>query len=321
MEPGTRQQPCMVDRTNIMNATTSTSALVSYLRSETIEDKFDAVLMLTLLNVMLWGPQYWYTETLLFLVCVPGLIIKALRHSPWFWWTAAGCIVHMIVINWAWADNHKYVMTYWMMGIAMSLHVKAENRLDVMATNARCILGLSMLFATVWKLISPEYTSGAFFEVLFLTDRRFDGSIAMLTDLTYGQLLENQSRVKLLREGYMTWVNPETQQLYSSAMVKWLAFIATWWTVFIEGAKGFLFLIPSNRDSVFFWRNFTLVLFCFTTYIIAPVPGFGCTLCCMGMATCLERGNNWFRSYQLGYLMVLFWKTAGEPIREMIARI
>lgn len=304
-----------------MNGSPLTTRLKTYLQTESVEEKLDAVLLLWLLNVMLWGPQYWYTETLMFLVCVPGLIFKPLRYSPLFWWTVAGCLVHMIVINWAWADNHKYVMSYFCVGIAMSLHVTTENRIDVLCTNARCILGLSMIFATIWKLISPEYTSGAFFEVLFLTDRRLDGTVALITDLTYGQLLENQDRVRLLREGYMTWVNPESQQLYSTPMVKWLAWVATWWTVFIEGAKGVLFLIPSRGASVFFWRNFTLVLFCFTTYVIAPVPGFGCSLCCMGMATCLDRGNHWFRLYQVGYLTVLFWKTAGEPIREMIARM
>src|SRR5262249_24234624 len=112
--------------------------------------------------------------------------------------------------------------------------------------------------------------------------------------------------------------NPESQQLYSSDTVRRLAFIATWWTVIIEGLKGALFLIPWDGKLVFFCRNFALIVFCLTTYIIAPVPGFGCTLTCMGMATCLERGDTWYRLYQLAYHNVIFWTVAGEPLREMI---
>ena len=287
----------------------------------TIEDKTDMCLMMTLVNIMLWGPQYWYTESLLYVVCLPAIVFRRLRYSPWLWWSIVAIFVHKIAINWAWVDNHKYVMTYWSMGIALSLHVASNQRVSVLATNGRYILGLSMLFATIWKLISPEYVSGGFFEVLFLTDRRLDGTVALVTDLSYGQLLENQSRVNMLRGGYRTWVNPESVQLHSSDTVKMLAFVSTWWTVFIEGLKGVLFLIPSDGRVIFFWRNLTLIVFCFTTYIIAPVPGFGCTLCCLGMATCIDRGNVWFRLYQVGYLFVILCTVAAEPIREMIVRM
>ncbi|MDX1946632.1 MAG: hypothetical protein SFU86_14620 [Pirellulaceae bacterium] len=307
-----------MDSTLKLSDTSAPSGLFAWLEANTPAAKLDGCLLLTLIDLMLWGSDYWYTRIGLFLLCAPGIVFPKLRYSPWLWVGIAALFAHMILINWAWADNHKYVMTYWSLGIAMSLFVGTSQRLVVLATNANMILGLSMLFATIWKLISPEYTSGAFFEILFLTDRRFDGTMAMITDLTFGQLQENQARVRLLREGYLDWINPESQQLHSSAAVRRLAFIATWWTVFIEGIKGLLFLIPSNSSTIFFLRNLSLIVFCFTTYVIAPVPGFGCTLACMGMATCIERGEWWYRLYQVAYLNVVFWTIAGEPIREMI---
>lgn len=280
--------------------------------------RYDACLVLTLINIMLWGTSQWYTGIGLYSLCLPALVYRKLRHSPWLWVGICLLFIHKILINWAWADNHKYVMTYWSSAIAISLAVDQRRRNEVIATNARLILGLSMLFATIWKAIAPEYMSGAFFEVLFLTDRRFDGTIALLTDLTYGELLENQMRLEYLRSGYMDWIEPQSQQLNSSELVRTIALIATWWTVLIEGAKGVLFLIPWNGKTIFLLRNIALLAFLFTTYIIAPVPGFGCSLACMGMATCLDRGDGWYRLYQLAFLLVILYWIGAEPLRQSL---
>jgi len=51
---------------------------------------------------------------------------------------------------------------------------------------------------------------------------------------------------------------------------------------------------------------------------IAPVPGFGCTLACLGMATCLDRGYIWYRLYQVIFLYVVVSWHSAEEFRQLI---
>lgn len=286
-----------------------------------IDERFDAVLIFSMINIMLFGPTVWYSISLGYLIALPALVSKRIRHSPWTWVAMAAVLAQMIIVHWATADNHKYVMTYWSLAIALSLFVPQKNRIEVLATNACWILGLSMLFATIWKLISPEYVNGAFFEILFLTDPRLSGTVSLLTDLTPGQLLDNRNRVLMMTEGYMKHLNPESVELHTSNLVHVAALLATWWTVAIEGLKAALFLLPINGQRMFFLRNLVLIVFCFSTYAIAPVPGFGCSLTSMGMATCVDRGKIWFRLYAVCFVYVVVAWQAAEPIRKALYQL
>lgn len=294
---------------------------IAEISDDEAQSRLDTCLVFTLVDLMLFGSRIWYTASLLFVCCLPAVASKRIRQTALPWIGVVAAFVHMIAINWATADNHKYVMTYWSLAVAISLRAKIKDRVDILSSNAAWILGLSMIFAAIWKAISSEYMSGAFFEIFFLTDKRLEGTVALLTDLTRGQLAENRGRLELLREGYFYNVNPTSQVLHSSALVKNMAFVATWWTIVIEGVKGALFVWPQEGKRLALARNISLLLFLFTTYTIAPVPGFGCTLACMGMATCIQQPGRWFKLYQIAYGFVVVCYIAAEPFRDAILRL
>ena len=70
-----------------------------------------------------------------------------------------------------------------------------------------------------------------------------------------------------------------------TARLALLADVLTWWTLAIEGAVALAFLCPGPS-----WlgrhRDHLLITFTVTTYLAAPVLGFGWLLLVLGLAQC-----------------------------------
>ena len=172
-----------------------------------------------------------------------------------------------------------------------------------------------MLFGAGWKLLSPVYRSGGFFEFTFLTDERFAPFVSWVCGITREQLFENAARISLITTGYTDNMNPKVQELLFTDSVRTLATFTTWWTVGIEAVCAFFFLTPLPQSKVSL-RHGTLVLFAVTTYLIAPVPGFGCLLMIMGMAQCCESRPRTYVIYLLLYMFII----VGPRISEISLR-
>lgn len=259
-------------------------------------ERYDGCLILSLLLVVTSGPEDWWSKLLVWGLALPMIVAKELRWNSLLWYLIAATILGNSFYNWATADNHKYLMAYWAVAVGSSLLVASNRRLDALAFNGRWLLGLAMAFAVVWKMSSAEYLSGDFFLFTFLTDPRFYGFVAFLTDLTQEQMHENTARLALLREGFLDNILVQSQTLYCTPRVRTLAIIATWWTIGIEVLVALLFLVPLSAR--YLWaRHASIIVFAITTYIVAPVEGFGCLLMIMGAAQCLR---GWDRAF-LGY--------------------
>ena len=77
-----------------------------------------------------------------------------------------------------------------------------------------------------------------------------------------------------------------------------------WITVIVEGALAIGFLWP-GRSTWLGFRDWLLVAFCYGTYAIAPVAGFGALLAILGLAQCpVERV--WTRTAYLSALVVVY---------------
>ena len=69
-----------------------------------------------------------------------------------------------------------------------------------------------------------------------------------------------------------------------------LAAVVTWGGIVVEGLVAVLWSLPlAGRTAVA--RHAALMLFCVTTYALAPVAGFGCLLAAMGLAQCRAPGR------------------------------
>jgi hypothetical protein len=90
------------------------------------------------------------------------------------------------------------------------------------------------------------------------------------------------------------------------ARLRLLATAATWGIVALECAVALAMLLPASTIASTF-RHALLLLFCGTTYLFAPVAGFGWLLLAMGVAQLDERQVGLRRTYVAAFLIVIFY--------------
>jgi hypothetical protein len=269
-------------------------------------DAFDFASIITLLLLLLYGGNYWYLKVPLTILCVVGMLHPPLRRSTELWVCASAMLVIANARNWYLIDNHKYLITYW--SIAMAAVAGLADREAALRRNARLLIGLAFAFATLWKVMSPDFGDSTFFHHALLLDDRF-AVLARWVGLPADTLSANQDAVKSLTkfDGRLDSVTLQT-----TPAVEALAWFLTLWTFGIEGLVALAFLCPEDRGPSR-GRDIVLLLFLMSTYGIAPVIGFGWVLAIMGAVQASSR----FRWARLAYVAVfvvlqLFripWKT------------
>ena len=116
------------------------------------------------------GP--WFVRPAILAAAVLVLIFpKALRQ--WQVWGALAVLTAIrIVDDWPLADNHIYLLGYWL--LAVSLALRSRDAASTLADASRALIGLAFAFAVVWKVaLSPDFLDGRFFRVTLVTDPRF----------------------------------------------------------------------------------------------------------------------------------------------------
>ena len=220
---------------------------------------------------------FWYLKLGVMTLAVSALVVRPLQWNPLVWFGLVAVYLLSFRFTWYEQNNHDYLKLYWCLGVGVSL--LALNPRKALAWNARILIGLCFLFATVWKLISIDYLNGEFFHYFLLQDTRFELIARFLGGLSPADL----GPERIARVGYTAYGDPAagTDVAYAGA-VGWISPILTWWTVAIEGAVAVAFLSPLGT-AISKWRDVLLVVFMMSTYIIAPVLFFAWILCGMGV--------------------------------------
>ena len=255
------------------------------------EPREEVVLRMSVLLLLLHGSQSQAFELLFRLTCLPMLFSRSLALNRWLWAALACISIGSTYTHWFGQDNHKFLITYW--AIACCLAVWSRDTARVLALNGRLLIALAFTFAVFWKFFGGELMSGKFFELTFLIDGRFE-TVARLGGVSREALTHNHDLMRLLR----AFPSSEASgMLESTARLPQIAVAMAWVTVLIEGAVAAAFWLRfriANLDI----HNWLLMLFCITTYSLAPVLGFGFVLVTMGFAQCgLEQ-----RDARQGYL-------------------
>jgi hypothetical protein len=272
--------------------------------SGAISDWLDAqgiwiALRLTLLDLLLAPIGEWSVRAPVLLLAGAGLIHAGVLRSPLTWFTLALLGGWRVVADWPLADNHAYLLAYWLLAAALALSGPLP-RLDL-ARSARLLIGLSFAFAVLWKsTLSVDYVDERFFRHLLITDERFEEPAIHLGGMTSADL---EAARALIEENRHVTDKPAPATLETPALRR-LASLATWLTLLLESAVASLFLLPDRFRSGRL-RDFTLMAFCATTYMIAPVPGFGWLLLAMGIAQCPEDARSTRWSYLACFGLVL----------------
>lgn len=263
-----------------------------------VDVRFELTATVTLLLLLLHMISIWYMEAALLALCIPGLLFRGLLRRENFWFALTVVLAITTYREWFHLDNHKYLILYWVLAIACSRMVADADR--TLAHSARLLIGLCFGFATIWKLISPDFASGTFFHYTLLTDSRFSEVATWLGGVPPEVLRANDDT---LGDFFATGDALATVQLNGGPRLDLLAHVMTWWTIAIEGAIAVLFLLPT-RFAASRWRDPFLILFVITTYSVAPVLGFAWVLCAMGV---MQSDPRAFRGWPALYLVALLF--------------
>ena len=185
------------------------------------------------------------------------------------------------LFHWPFSDNHDYLSALWFLAVAA--RSASRDPPGALAHQARRLLGLTFLFATLWKLaLSPDFVDGRFFRVTLLTDARFEN----LAVLAGGMSWEDWERNDDALDELLTAQTPaEESGLVEPPELRRLATLLTLFTGAIEAAIAAAFLWrPGGRLARA--RDALLLVFAATTFSFATVRGFGWLLMCLGIAQC-----------------------------------
>jgi hypothetical protein len=94
--------------------------------------------------------------------------------------------------------------------------------------------------------------------------------------------------------------------LSSSPRLEFIAWVASYWVLLVEGSIAIAFLIPLRMPRVETVRHLILMLFVCTTYVLAPVDRFPSLFSILGFAYCPTSHKRLRTSYLLIFLVMQF---------------
>jgi len=247
-------------------------------------DRVALVTAMTLVLLLLYSRGAWYTQTPVAVLGTAGLLLPGLRRSSWFWLGLGAFLAAGYFREWYAIDNHKYLYVYWCLALALALRT-GEPR-GPLAVSARWLVAACFLFATLWKILSPDFLDGTFFHYALLTDLRLQWAGELFGGLSAEVSAANRRELETL-VGYSAQVSPV--ELRSSPAVATAAGVMAWATLAVEGLVALVFAAP-ERWRLARLRAPLLLAFVLSTYALAPVIGFGWILLILGLAQAPDRG-------------------------------
>ena len=274
-------------------------------------DLLDLSLRLTLIDLVLKPVgDIKIRFFILTLACI-GLIFPAQLRNPYLWTGLALFLGTRLILSWPFSDNHAYLLFYWCRAVAICLYTADAKK--YLTVNARYLIGLAFLFATIWKLIlSPDFSDGTFFSVNMLTDPRFEDFTKLVVGLSDGKYNELYQFVSQHVDGRLMG-NIGTPQIPEKLFL--VSSFLTYYTLIIESLVAAAFLWPLNR-GLSKYRDYILLFFCITVYSVATVEGFGWLLLAMGSVQVYEHRYRTRVLYILVFIIIIFYSRV--PVSEVL---
>lgn len=246
-----------------------------------------------------------------------GLVVPLLvRRSRVYWLVVLTLfVVGRLGQSWAVLDNHEFLQIYWLAAIAASRFGARPD--DVLRSAARWLVGLVFAFAVVWKLLGPGFLDGSAMEFILVTDPR-------PADLVEAADLQPPGSASAHRAALDAWMDPTTEPepvtFTVGGAVAQLAPVLTWLTILLEAAVAVAFLAPLPQR----WRwlrDATLLTFVASTYVLAPVIGFGWLLLAMGVVQSDLSAKLRNRLYVAGFAFVALTLLRGVLLLPLLERL
>ena len=271
-------------------------------------DPQDLALRLTLLYLVLEPGIHWQERVPVQVLAAAALLVPGWLQSRGIWGLLTAVNGFRLVYLWPHADNHDYFATYWCLAIFVTRW--APDVPAALARSARLLLGCGFALALLWKaVLSPDFLNGDFFRLALLMDGRFPD----LARLGGGMTLA-------LQEANTQFLAGQGGVFAEPPSLVCLAGVMTAWTLAIEGLLALVFLWPDgSRPGAMLsrLRDGLLILFCASTFAVAPVAGFGWLLVAMGVAQCSPGRTRVHAVYLATFLVILVY--ASVPWLEFLA--
>ena len=247
-------------------------------------DVWGAVCSLTLITSITNPPRGSGVESQV-LASVLLLALPWVRRRWWAWGlltvvTAAGVFSYVLVD----LDNHHFLHVYWL--AALTVACLAKDPAWTLGRAGRLMVGWLFLFATLWKLLTPDFADGSFFAYLLSVDRNLTRVPLALEWVDPEITSENRIAVTAMRHDPQ--VEPHPVPVQVSATMDRLAAPLSWVTIVLEGAVALTFLLPL-RGAWTRWREVSLFTFILVTYPALPVLSFAALLAAMSLSATTMR--------------------------------
>ena len=272
------------------------------------------VLRLTTILLLLHGIDHWlWTMLPEKLLALAMLLYSPLVRQRWIWLAMSLCLVFNNLWHWSNLVNHEYLYTYWV--LVCTLAIWSSTPKQVLRWNARWLIGLCFLFATLWKFLGGEYLDGSFLHLTFLLDSRLAMGAVLFGGLDLTTLADNRQLFETMQASAAVM---DPQQLATTPRMAAVSLVLSYWTILIEGLVAASFLLTVPR-WLYQKRDWLLFIFVTTTYAVIPVLGFGALLMVMGL---IQTKSSFIARLYLGLLILMpLWMPLPQAIFWLIQKI
>jgi hypothetical protein len=300
---GMKRQPRSVSTTGRSVAGSSRfGALAEFTRNL---DLLQTVGLLTLVLIVIFGFDHWVFR-IVSQVCLLIFVLypRSLRR-PQFWLALALAGTITTILTWERVDNHKYLLDYWLWVLfVVHLFAQTEQQQRVLLFNARFFLCLTFLAASAQKLSSQSYRSGEMFEHYLYVDQRF-AAFGKLIGIDRSVADGVKKRIMFLRSPFAE-IEGNDVHIIGSDRARITALAMTWWDVSLQLLIGALLLFRHRRTDKM--AHILLLFFIFTTYLPAPVFGFGWILAIMGFTLAKDAFPRVATAYLFCFFAILLYQ-------------
>jgi len=259
----------------------------------------------SLFLLVYWGFEEGLAKIVVQLALLAVVLRPALLESRVLWLALSVVNTVALIDGWVAADNHKYLTVYWVYVVTIAVGV-SDRKLGetILAWHGRFFLVFVFCAAALQKTISPTYMSGEMFEMRLLIDERFKafGHLLGLDKSVADTAYELSARLR----NPMTEFEGNAVALPSTDRIRTLGLVITWYDLLIQYAIGLLF-IPGRgiTDRI---GHYLLLFFIFTTYLPAPVFGFGWLLAIYGLCLSWKRYPAFNIPYTVSFVVILIYQ-------------
>ena len=246
-----------------------------------------------------YRPAYWDAPVVV--LCIMFLLNKRFLTNRALWFLIFLYVMALNFVYFELSANHFYLIAYW--SLACGLALATQNQDNVLRQNARMLLGLAFCFAAVWKILEGEYIDGTFFHYSFLTRFiDFDGVPLITWILSPVEVAEN---IRLKQTLQHLAVADGSISLTTTNSIRYFSHLLSLWTLLVEAVIGVAFLFNQPK-FIAKKRDYLLLLFILTTFILIPIDRFALILILLGLAQCPQERQRLKITYLAIFILMQF---------------